>query len=372
MTVRRYVFVIEQGLGHVVHGMNIEQVLAARRDISPTVIRLTPGATPGVRRLPVVRNWSAQASWETRRLLVDRLASDPPDAVFVHTQVAALLLNRVMQGVPTIVSLDATPRNLDTMGAAYHHSVQSAPIEWAKLRANKRTLHRAKAIVTWSPWAARSVVSDYGVPGDRVHAIYPGVNISAFAPDPARRTHGPVRLLFVGGDFTRKGGPELLRAAAALGAGVELDVVTSSAAAEIPAEVVARVHHGVPANSVAMTELYRRADVFVLPTHGDCTPLVLAEAMASGLPIVASSVGAIPDMVAEGVNGFLVAPGDIGGLTRALSRLVADGELRLAMAAASRAIAERDHDVFLNCRRIFDLMDAVSLAGPRSSGPVAA
>ena len=70
---------------------------------------------------------------------------------------------------------------------------------------------------------------------------------------------------------------------------VELDVVSSSVHA--PADLPVRVHAGVAANSSLLTDLFRRADVFVLPSRGDCTPLAVGEALACGLPIVATAVG---------------------------------------------------------------------------------
>ena len=109
-----------------------------------------------------------------------------------------------------------------------------------------------------------------------------------------------------------------------------------------------------------MRELYSRADIFALPTRGDCTPLVIAEAMASGLPVVTTAVGSIPDMVRSGQNGLLVEPGEYGQLAQALRSLVDDPALREKMGRESRAMAERDHDATANCHRIFSLMDEVA------------
>jgi glycosyltransferase involved in cell wall biosynthesis len=105
-----------------------------------------------------------------------------------------------------------------------------------------------------------------------------------------------------------------------------------------------------------MTELYGRADVFVLPTHGDCTPLVIAEAMASGLPVIATDLGSIADMVAAGRNGTLVAPGRPDELAAAIEQLAVDRARRAEMGRASRLLAEQEHDAEANCSRIFALM----------------
>jgi glycosyltransferase involved in cell wall biosynthesis len=69
------------------------------------------------------------------------------------------------------------------------------------------------------------------------------------------------------------------------------------------------------------------------------------EAMAAGLPVVASRVGGLPEQVVHGETGVLVAPGDPEDLAEALARLVADGELRRRLGAAGRARAEQSFDL---------------------------
>jgi glycosyltransferase involved in cell wall biosynthesis len=83
-------------------------------------------------------------------------------------------------------------------------------------------------------------------------------------------------------------------------------------------------------------ELYRRADVFALPSHREGFPNVVLEAMAAALPVVATTVGAIPDAVRDGRDGILVPPRDAAALTAALRRLVEDRGERLSMGASAR------------------------------------
>ena len=98
-------------------------------------------------------------------------------------------------------------------------------------------------------------------------------------------------MLFVGGRWEQKGGPELLDALRPeLGRTVDLDVVTSASPPPMPGVTV---HSGRP-GSTLIAELFARADVFCLPTAVDAVPWVVLEAMASGVPVVASSVGSIP------------------------------------------------------------------------------
>jgi glycosyltransferase involved in cell wall biosynthesis len=280
--------------------------------------------------------------------------------VFVHTQVAALLSRDIMRRFPTIVSMDATPLNFDMVGDAYGHSRQSDVLEAGKRAITRRALHCADAVVTWSHWAAASAVRDYGVAPDRVQAIPPGVDVRRLRPRSGVRADGPVRLLFVGGDFERKGGVDLLEALKILDRPVELDVVSS--AAVVPAGVPVRVHTDVAANSPTITDLFRRADVFVLPSRGDCTPLAVAEALACGLPVVATPVGGMPEMVRHGGNGLLVPPQDPRQLARALGVLIDQPDTRRWFGDNSRRLAEEEHDVDKNCRKIFDLMVASAAA----------
>jgi glycosyltransferase involved in cell wall biosynthesis len=96
---------------------------------------------------------------------------------------------------------------------------------------------------------------------------------------------------------------------------------------------------------VAESELagwYAAADVFVHPTLYEGSSLVTLEAMAHRKPIVATRAGGLPDKVQPGVNGWLVEPGDVEGLSAALADAVADPVRLTAMGDASRVIVERE------------------------------
>ncbi|MDQ4040195.1 MAG: glycosyltransferase [Actinomycetota bacterium] len=87
------------------------------------------------------------------------------------------------------------------------------------------------------------------------------------------------------------------------------------------------------------------AAVFVLSSRSECMPISVLEAMAAGLPVVASAVGGLPEMVVDGETGVLVPPGDPEALGRALARLVADPQERRRMGAAGRRRVEEHFDL---------------------------
>jgi glycosyltransferase involved in cell wall biosynthesis len=175
----------------------------------------------------------------------------------------------------------------------------------------------------------------------KMHLVYNGVDLESFHPAEPPDPDRPVTLLFVSGpNDPTKGLAELLQAFGALRAvhpRTRLRIVGSLPAGQAAMEGVETT--GTVARE-RMAEEYRRADLFVLPTRADNTPVTLMEAMASGLPAVATTVGGIPELVRRDVTGRLVAPGDVGALTSALDALVSDAVQRRAMGRAARREAE--------------------------------
>lgn len=108
-----------------------------------------------------------------------------------------------------------------------------------------------------------------------------------------------------------------------------------------------RVHVTGPVTNSEVLNMLRDSDVFVFPTWTEGFPNSVSEAMAVGLPIVASPVGAIPEMIDVGEGGYLAAPEDIEAYAQALSRLQDDPPLRTRMGAYNRrkALREYDYDV---------------------------
>lgn len=168
----------------------------------------------------------------------------------------------------------------------------------------------------------------------------------------ASRGGGSFRMLTVGRMTPVKGLEFLLSATAMLrdrGIPAELTIVGPPDEANYVHALEAQVRElglssnvrfaGRIAHGPALWEFYRQADVFVLTSLTEGTPNVISEAMAKGLPIVASRVGGIPELVRDGLNGYLVEPGRPDRIADALSTLAKDAEMRCRMAHESLSLA---------------------------------
>jgi glycosyltransferase involved in cell wall biosynthesis len=102
----------------------------------------------------------------------------------------------------------------------------------------------------------------------------------------------------------------------------------------------------------------RHLDVLVLPSRQDGRPVVVLEALASGVPVVASRLGGIPEMVQDGVNGFLCPPGDVAAMAACIDRLITDRQLLATMKGNARRYAVDHLDAaVMNVRYLAALRD---------------
>jgi glycogen synthase len=261
--------------------------------------------------------------------------------VFFSLPTGALLPFAGLGGVPVIVSL----RGSDVPG----YDPYNIPLHWA---------HRLLAPLTRWIWrrADRVVpvceslgrLTSGTCPGLRYHVIPNGVDLGLFYPsqDPVRAA-GPTRCLAVARLVERKGLGDLIRAFALLPRGrFQLEIVGKGRderrlrqlATSCGAEEEIRFSGSLNRTEVALR--YRQADLFTLPSSAEAFGNVFAEALASGLPIIGSNVGGIPELVQHGVNGLLVAPGDPRALAQAINYLAEDLELRSQMRTRNREKAE--------------------------------
>jgi glycosyltransferase involved in cell wall biosynthesis len=351
-------FILEQALGHITHSQNLQRNVPGDPSIEPYWGLLPFEATGLAARLPVYKsNWTVRSGLRARRAVARLTRRAPLDALFFHTQVPAVLAQHWIRLIPSIVSLDATPLQVDTLGAAYDHSRDATWIEQRKWVLSRDCFCAARRLVTWSDWTKQSLVADYEVPAEKVTVIPPGVNPAEWSRPAAageRNGNEPVKLLFVGGNLRRKGGDDLLEAFRSLRElNVELHLATKDRVPSTPGVVV---YNDMQPNSAALKALYHSADIFCLPTKGDCLPMVLSEAGAAGLPVVTTKLAAIPEIVRDGESGYVVPPGDVAALVAALRRLVEDAPLRARLGRRAVEIVARDYDAQRNARRLLALI----------------
>ena len=359
-------FVMEQAMGHLTHHRTLAAEVDRDLDIRPTWMPIHYRDEDLWQRLPGVRgNMSLLLSLRARRQISAGERSGVFDALYFHTQLTALLSQHIMHRVPAVISLDATPLNRDARlhsKAAPFARVPDGEGPWDRLKFEwyRRAFSRASAIVAWSEWARRSLLQDYGIESEKVTVIPPGIDLDLWQvpPEKAREDVGrKPRLLFVGVDFDRKGGDVLMEAFRGPLAGRAVLDVVSPEAGSLPSQTSdIHVHRNLSINSPELRTLFSSADMFVLPTHNDCTPLAILEAMGSGLPVVATDVGAIREQVAHDVTGLLVAPGDVADLAAAIQSLIDQPAKRVAMGAAGRARAEQLFNARTNYRRVVSLI----------------
>lgn len=346
-------FVLEQALGHITHAANLKALvptIAKAHGIAPVFlpVEFEPGRAA---RVPGWSNWTIRAGVRARRALRSMSKTTPPDALFIHTQVPAILLGRYLRRQPAVVSLDATPQQYDDMGEAYGHTPGPAFVERVKHRMHRHAFHGARHLVTWSGWARDDLVKRYGIDPSAVTVVPPGVDVERWQPSPRDDDDDrPLEVLFVGGDLARKGGHLLIEACDQLRADGNvpdfvLHIVTGAA---VESRAGLEVHRGLAPNSPALVDRFRSADIFCLPTFGDALALVLAEAGAAGLPLVSTPVGGVSDIVRPGVTGELVPPGNVEELAKAIGALLCDPDRRRRYGAQARQLVEREHNAAAN------------------------
>lgn len=255
---------------------------------------------------------------------------------------------------PLVLDIDCTDEQLEVMAVHYFGRPPKRGLRRQQALAIQRLLwSRVDLFTPWSNWAAEGLLSR-GIDPNRVHVLPPGLNLEQWqlVRRSSRAADEKLRLLFVGGDFQRKGGDMLLELVGGpLRDRVELDVVTRDPVAATPG---VRVHRA-EANSPELLALYAAADLFVLPTRAECFGIATIEAMATGLPVIVGDVGGARDIVDHGHNGWLISP-EIACLREALEHALCVREHLPEIGEAGRRKVERDFDGAQNAPRIIDLL----------------
>ena len=219
----------------------------------------------------------------------------------------------------------------------------------AKLRTQRLAYRAAHAVVANSS-AARDQLVREGVPADRLRLVPNGLDPVRFAPAPPRRDIR--RIVMVANLRPEKGHDTLLAAAPRIlerypdasftfvGEGPQRGKLEMLVRALGIGE---RVRFLGESRDVA--PILARHDLYVLPSRSEAFPNALIEAMATALPVVATDVGGIPEVVRPGINGRLVRPDDVGALADAVLALMDDPAAAAALGQAARADVERHYTI---------------------------
>lgn len=315
-----------------------------------------------VPELPVAGGWPRPDPAE-RDALARALAAVPDDAL-------VLLDGLVACAAPEVVVPQATRlRQVVLVHLPLADETGLRAAEAAELHAREgRTLRAATAVVATSAWAGRRLVDRHGLPADRVHVVAPGVDPAPLATG----TDGASRLLCVASITPRKGHDLLVEALAALPeVPWRCDCVGGLRRADDFVERIRRraAEHGLadrirllgPRTGAELAASYAAADLLVLPSRAETYGMVVTEALARGIPVLATAVDGVPEALGHAPDGslpgMLVAPEDPAALAAALRRWFAEPGTRARLRAAARARRDTLAGWEVTSRSMADLLE---------------
>jgi len=337
----KVIFIHNTALGFVTVSRGIEAACGRRADIEavhlsppmPWWVKVAAAQTPvnllgydyHTARLSLA--WAAHL----KRVLSPPGVLDGVGVVHVLSQqrgaIARWLRSR---GVPCVVNIDST----DAVWASEFGYCTARPDLNRLVEA--QTLRAASAVACWSRWAANSVQRDYGVPAERVFLHRPCEGPFTTARPPGRRAGGLLRIVFVGNDWERKGGPRVLGWHQQRWVGkAEFHVCSRTAPRDDSCRDVVW-HGGVPHDRL-INEVLPTMDVLVMPTIRDTFMISAQEAQAAGLAVVTSRIAGLQELIVDGVTGVLAAPSDDAAFIDAVEGMISDeGRMEAMCHAASR------------------------------------
>ena len=249
----------------------------------------------------------------------------------------------------------AAARSLGLRHVITMHGNQWMTDSWKRRTALRVAFRMTHEVTAVSGDTRDHLVETLGRPAERVRVIVNGVPVRQGDGDAVREEFSlapeTLLLLAVGGLHPRKGHDVLLRALSGAdgekpwkliiaGQGPERARLQELAESEGIAERVLLV-----GQREDIPDLQAAADLFVMPSLWEGLPLAMLEAMLAATPVVASRISGIPEAIRDGEEGLLVPPGDVSALREALSRMMADDDLRRRLGAAGEERALRDFTI---------------------------
>ena len=273
--------------------------------------------------------------------LIVRRASGRADLLHIHMAARGSAVRKT--ALAALAAAMRLPTVMHLHGSVFDDYFRALP-PWRKRLLSRILQKCARVIVVGTHWRDFAI-REVGLHPDRVVLVHNGVPVG---PLPRGVTRETPALLMLGQLGARKGTPELLAALAS--PDLRAKAWTATLAGDGPVEqfraIVSLVgltnRVSIPGWQAAeqARALLSSADIFVLPSHDEGLPMAILEAMAAGVTVVATPVGAIPDAIVEGETGLLVPPGDISELARAIAMLLDDVTLRKRLASNARVRCE--------------------------------
>jgi glycosyltransferase involved in cell wall biosynthesis len=227
------------------------------------------------------------------------------------------------------------------------------PVKWFIRRCERYIARNADVIVVESHYISRLAAKMAGKPIPIVIAL-PGMefpeNTAGWTPDLRKTNPRKIVLLNAGEPSERKGTIYLVEAMARLKKlNLHLNITGTFYAESKYCQKLKRLieQHGLADKITfhgyiereSLLDLYRRCSIFVLPSLSEGYGIAMAEALYFGMPVIASNVAAIPEMITDGVNGMLIPPRDSISLAKAIEAMANDSAMRLRMAEANASKA---------------------------------
>lgn len=204
----------------------------------------------------------------------------------------------------------------------------------------KQTLQSAALVFTMSNHVSQSLEDHYHIPKEKIIRVNAGYNISPVQNVDLGRFERE-RILFIGVDWELKGGPDLLKSFRRLRQyhpQATLTIVGCNPGISEPGvEIVGRV------SQADVPKYLATSTVFCMPSKRDAFGIVYLEAMLAGLPVVGLKLGAVPDFIIDGENGYAIEPGNIQELTSRLEELITDPEKCRRMGEKGRQLVEAEY-----------------------------
>ena len=213
------------------------------------------------------------------------------------------------------------------------------------------------------------------VPDCRIYYLPNAINLLNYVDVGRERieskSESPLHVLYLGYLGKAKGSFDLICAAKIILSqvnGVVFDLVGQELATgemeQLNAQIMDAgleqfIHIQAAVTGAEKIELFRSADIFVYPSYHEGMPMAVIEAMACGLPIIATNVGGLPDLVFPGLNGLLVQAGQPDQLADAIHQLVINPQLRGSMQMGSFRLAQENFDIEILVSRLLDIYQSL-------------